>query len=66
VTIDLARGNVTLETPNTLAMRTKAMRPVMIRVATGPTGAETAVYVAARIGVRRLWFCLIPAMAIRC
>ncbi len=58
VTIDLGRGKVTLETTNTLAMRTKAMRPVMIRVATGPTGAETAVYVAARIGGRRVWLLL--------
>lgn len=58
VTIDLARGKVTLETPKTLAVRTKAMRPVMIRVATGPTGAETTVYVAARVGGRRVWFLL--------
>lgn len=58
VTIDLARGTIILETASTLAARTRAMQPLIIRVATGPTGAETAVYVAAQVGGRRVWLLL--------
>jgi hypothetical protein len=58
VTIDLARGLVTLETGSSLAARTVRMRPLTIRVATGPTGAETTVYVAARVGGQRVWLLL--------
>lgn len=58
VTIDLARGRITLETADSLAVRTTGMRPVTIRVATGPTGAETTVYIAARVGGSRVWLLL--------
>jgi hypothetical protein len=34
------------------------MQPLTIRVATGPTGAETSVYVGARVGGRRVWLLL--------
>jgi hypothetical protein len=58
VTIDLASGRITLETARSLAARTPRMRPLMMRVATGPTGAETTVYIAARVGGQRVWFLL--------
>lgn len=58
VTIDLARGRIIVETAETVVVRPRAMRPVTIRVATGPTGAETTVYIAARAGGRRVWLLL--------
>jgi hypothetical protein len=58
VTIDLARERITLETGDSLAVRTTGMRPITIRVATGPTGAETTVYIAARVGGSRVWLLL--------
>jgi hypothetical protein len=58
VTIDLAKGSVTVETAATLAARIEGMRPLTIRVATGPTGAETTVYVGARMGGQRVWLLL--------
>jgi hypothetical protein len=58
VTIDLAVGRITLETADSLIVRTRAMRPLRMRVASGPTGAETTVYIAARVGGRRVWLLL--------
>jgi len=58
VTMDFAKGRVTVETANSLVARTRGARPLMIRVATGPTGAETTVYIAARVGGRRVWLLL--------
>jgi len=58
VTIDLAKGMVTVETAASLAARIEGMRPLTIRVATGPTGAETTVYVGARVGGQRVWLLL--------
>jgi hypothetical protein len=58
VTIDLAKGTITMETASSLAARTRGGRPLTIRVASGPTGAETTVYIAARVGGRRVWLLL--------
>ena len=58
VTVDLASDRITVETARSLAERTARMRPLMIRVATGPTGAETTVYIAARVSGQRVWFLL--------
>ncbi len=58
VTIDLTKGRITVETADSLVARTRGVRPLTIRVATGPTGAETNVYIAARVGGRRVWFLL--------
>lgn len=58
VTIDLTEGRITVETANSLVVRTRGMHPLTIRVASGPTGAETTVYIAARVGGRRVWLLL--------
>ena len=58
VTIDLAMGKITVETADSLVLRTRGMQPLTIRVATGPTGAETSVYIGARVGGRRVWLLL--------
>ncbi len=58
VTIDLASGKITLETADSLLVQTRGMRPLTIRVASGPTGAETTVYIGARVGGRRVWLLL--------
>jgi hypothetical protein len=58
VTIHLASGRVVLETAESMTARTRGMTPLTIRVATGPAGAETTVYVAARVGGRRVWLLL--------
>ena len=58
VTIELAMERITLETASSLAVRTRGMRPLTIRVGSGPTGAETAVYIAARAGGRLVWLLL--------
>jgi hypothetical protein len=51
-------GRLTLETAGSLAARVRRMRRLTIRIATGPSGAETMVYVAARVGGRRVWLLL--------
>ncbi|MBI4487420.1 MAG: aspartyl protease family protein [Acidobacteria bacterium] len=43
VTIDLATGRITVETADSLIARTSGMRPLTIRVASGPTGAPRSV-----------------------
>lgn len=58
VTIDLTAGKVTVETAASAAARTKVMRPLAIRVATGPTGAEATVYVGARVAGQQVWLLL--------
>ena len=58
VTMDLTKGRITVETANSLVARTRGVRPLTIRVATGPTGAETTVYIGARVGGRRVWLLL--------
>jgi hypothetical protein len=58
VTIDYARGEITVETGASLKSRVAGMRPLTIRIASGPTGAETAVYIAGRIGGQRVWLAL--------
>jgi hypothetical protein len=58
VTIDLAMARITVETLDSLLARTTRMRSLTIRVASGPSGAETSVYVAVRIGGHRLWLLL--------
>ena len=58
VTIDLALGVITVETASSLVTRSTRMRPVTIRVATGPSGAETTVYIGARVGGHRVWLLL--------
>ena len=58
ITIELAMGRITVETPDSLAVRTKRMIPITIRVGTGPTGGETTVYLAARVSGRLVWLLL--------
>lgn len=58
VTVDLARGEITVETAESLATRTSRMQPLTVRIASGPTGAETTVYVAARVGGQQVWLLL--------
>jgi hypothetical protein len=58
VTVALGAGRLTLETAGSLAARVRRMRRLTIRIATGPSGAETTVYVAARVGGRRVWLLL--------
>lgn len=58
VTIALGAGRLTLETADSLAERVRRMQALTIRIGTGPSGAETTVHVAARVGGRRVWLLL--------
>ncbi len=58
LTLDLARNTVTVETPQTLAARTRAMTPLRTRIATGPNGAERTPYVELTGPGGPLWFML--------
>jgi hypothetical protein len=58
VTIDYARGEITVETVTSLKSRVAGMRSLTIRIASGLTGAETTAYIAGRIGGQRVWLAL--------
>jgi hypothetical protein len=55
VTLDLAHDRIVVETPESLARRTRAMTPLPVRLATGPSGAELTAFVGIRIGDAPLW-----------
>jgi len=57
ITLDLAANRLIVETPKTLAERTRRMTPIDVRLATGPNGGELEAFIGltARNGAK-LWF----------
>jgi hypothetical protein len=55
VTVDLVGNRLVLETPATLAERTRGMTPVRARVATGQDGSQAVLFVGLPVRDRELW-----------
>jgi hypothetical protein len=55
VTLDIAHDRIVVETPQSLARRTRTMTPLPVRLATGPTGAELTAFIGIRVGDAPLW-----------
>jgi hypothetical protein len=56
LTVDMAAGRLTVETPASLGRRVRAMTPLRARLATGLEGGELDAYVAVPVGAAEAWF----------
>ena len=56
ITLDLACRRLTVESTASAVERTRVMRPIVARVATGPSGSELTLFVRIESGPIPLWF----------